>query len=574
MPREYSNVFACPFEMGRLNMPSDDPWEHTVSDGGASKNCVLSDASIRILPMDRTRNKAPLWRNDVHFHPVLKVPGSESRGAVCLLEGKAREGIAVALSPEAAFRKGETYEIYFGDKGNTHTTLRKGDKEVSFPMSGVCQERAWTSYWVCLTQQGKLYAGIGQTPGKRCVAIFDDSTPEQDTSIPYYVGLGNTGTGDRQPAAALVVRNVRLAILPEDTATLLSTVTVDTLEQVNIEDQQVMLDYQEQCRKARLRAAKFGTEYVPPPPDALMPWSDARRLKANPSAGFATGLDLQDPAEKSKQEARRKRFGIQQPSTDAADAPAEDAAESSIPVEQAWDKEDVVRVLRKDPPSYLWDIPPSDAMDDVAEESPPTFCPEKLHMFSIDWAAFKQIRTDDIMAYFSSYGPSYVEWLGDLSANVIFEDQFSAKRALEHLSSPLPSPPPPNKDGTDPLPDFGNMGWRLGKTMLRKKANDRYGKRGTVARILLRVSTSLDMLEKRPSSWLKPPAGFTTKRVLGPHSDEQHNKRQRSDHPPMNEGELLDRGLSSGRKGFSVEELQAERESKRVKPNEEQAEQT
>merc|ERR1719148_486120 len=66
--------------------------------------------------------------------------------------------------------------------------------------------------------------------------------------------------------------------------------------------------------------------------------------------------------------------------------------------------------------------------------------PEKIHLFAIDWAAFKQIRTDDIMAYFADYGPSYIEWLGELSCNVLFEDKYTSARAIEAMSRTIPHP--------------------------------------------------------------------------------------------------------------------------------------
>ena len=50
-------------------------------------------------------------------------------------------------------------------------------------------------------------------------------------------------------------------------------------------------------------------------------------------------------------------------------------------------------------------------------------------------------------------------------------------------------------------------------------SNDRYGKRGTQARVLMRLATSNDVLDDRPTEWPKPPPGFTTKRVLMPWHD-------------------------------------------------------
>jgi len=300
------------------------------------------------------------------------------------------------------------------------------------------------------------------------------------------------------------------------------------------------------------------------------------------------------------------------------------------------------------------------------EDKKAIFSPERIHIFSIDWAAFKQIRNDDIMSYFNMYGPSYVEWLGELSCNVVFEDKYSATRALQCLSQQLPSPPSVpleedissgkkinnhtnnnsnedgvegndddkkndnnsenstkeektdnkklkeknenngdndngnsnNKDGKDghsdnnddgndndnnnenttekrkdtgnnddkdvessnnvhdnnnnnknvdtverkddgdhhrdnsssnkklkktQPSDLGKMGWRFCLTPIRKVKDDRFGRRGTTARFLVRAASSLDILVKRPSSWPKPPPGFTTKRILGPGSDHYRN---------------------------------------------------
>lgn len=116
-------------------------------------------------------------------------------------------------------------------------------------------------------------------------------------------------------------------------------------------------------------------------------------------------------------------------------------------------------------------------------------------------------------------------------------------------------------------------------------SNDRYGVRGTRARLLMRVATSNDVLEDRPTEWPKPPPGFTTKRRLMPWYDfsgnrrrgqargKRDSKRRRSDgqrklnwEPPKHviDGEhpLLSKGLSSGRDGFSMEEIEAERNAK------------
>lgn len=106
----------------------------------------------------------------------------------------------------------------------------------------------------------------------------------------------------------------------------------------------------------------------------------------------------------------------------------------------------------------------------------------------------------------------------------------------------------------------------------------------------MRLATSVDVLDDRPTEWPKPPPGFTTKRVLMPWHDfsgrrrgggrggggRRDNKRRKGGNDgggrrgggAQREDERanvelrLSKGLRSGRSGFSVEELEAERIAK------------
>jgi len=353
-----------------------------------------------------------------------------------------------------------------------------------------------------------------------------------------------------------------------------------------------------------------------------------------------------------------------------------------LPMKQAWDHFDLVKRYRVDPPGRLQPItsysstatPAGEKLeeddtkmaadstadaasmtevstsDEKGEDGAPTPVMEKIHMFAIDWAAFKQIRTDDIMAYFADYGPSYVEWLGELSCNVLFEDKYTSSRAIEAMSRPIPHPKEifqvedmfdttavvkemdddatavadanikqeqqqksatitptqqqqiDNEEDDERLEDelavdLGSMGWRFCNRPIRKIQSNRFGRKGTRSRCLMRVETSLDVLEDRPTSWPRPPPGFTTMRVLGPSSDDviprgngkQGNKRRKRNRRSRNrnnnngeyggddemmygdsedgediedDDETLDRGLKSSRPGFTVEEMEAERKIK------------
>jgi Nuclear cap-binding protein subunit 3 len=393
-----------------------------------------------------------------------------------------------------------------------------------------------------------------------------------------------------------------------------------------------------------------------------LPWSERRRLSANPSEqaiGFPTGLDIHTPEEKMKQAKRLERFGLasevalqlmhKEISSTANGAVDVDADMDMMSIEQAWDKYDWVGIIfRVDPPPHLWRYPlamPESSIDGSITEDmgaakqrldntmDATFVSEKIHICSIDWVAFKQIRSPDIMAYFTVYGPTYVEWLNDLSCNVHFADQYSASRAMQYLSQEIPSPPPllSNRQGKNTIsidiietgmqgerPDLGRMGWRIGNTMLRKVKNDKYGLSGTTARLLMRVATSLDILLERPNEWPIPPTAFTARQVLGPQSDvrpttktdidtptnvisdstkrkkkrrQEKRNRSRKDDPSegredpednkvtqqRNHGKRnteartavptteawMNNGLSATRAGFSVEDMELERASKK-----------
>eukprot|EP00934_Nitzschia_sp_Nitz4_P000253 Nitzschia sp. Nitz4//scaffold43_size134323//72769//74284//NITZ4_003304-RA/size134323-processed-gene-0.53-mRNA-1//-1//CDS//3329551963//253//frame0 len=395
----------------------------------------------------------------------------------------------------------------------------------------------------------------------------------------------------------------------------------------------VMEDYEKECQKRKARAEKFGTTYVPPKLEDFLPWTEVKRIKdqADSNPGFASGIDMMDSEEVAKREARQARFGVEKTPAEGEEGVEEKATETeakpALPVSQAWDKEAMLRPLRADPPQSLW-MRPQAASEEVqeeetrdapadppaqptseetpapqeAEQPPPTWVPEKLHLSAIDWAAFKQIRNKDIMAWFSGYAPTYIEWLGDVSCNVCFGDKHTATRAMLNLAQDIPSPPPPPppkdvaqdsqeeaqelKEGEDvkeetPRLDLGNMTWKFCRQPIRKVANDKYGRRGTTARVLIRLAMSTDILQERPNAWPAPPGGFSKSQVLGPNSDFKKSKKKRSKRaapPPRKEqrdayvsytgeGEhpMMGRGLAAGRGGFSVEELEQERAAKRAK---------
>ena len=59
--------------------------------------------------------------------------------------------------------------------------------------------------------------------------------------------------------------------------------------------------------------------------------------------------------------------------------------------------------------------------------------PEAIHLYGVDC-----MSTSDCLSYFGDYGPTFVEWIDDSSCNVLFEDEFTTKRALIGRGKPLP----------------------------------------------------------------------------------------------------------------------------------------
>jgi len=55
---------------------------------------------------------------------------------------------------------------------------------------------------------------------------------------------------------------------------------------------------------------------------------------------------------------------------------------------------------------------------------------EAVHTYGTD-----RMSTQDLLSFFREYGPTHVEWINDSSANVVFADIYTARRALENLSA-------------------------------------------------------------------------------------------------------------------------------------------
>ena len=445
---EKPSVSACDWKIGQWNISPNHLWqllcdEDSMRDSDSNRSVVCTylpdGVRLRLQPMDHGR-----WQDD-QFHSKLRIPLASSvsadsvrrnQGLILFFEGKAREGIAVALSTNPQFVSKETVEVQLGAAGNTSTIVQcrgaRQDKSsvVSIP-SRVCHEKAWIPYWICV-HQSTIYVGVGNIPGQDCIGYWraqdnGDDNLDDDWAKLIYVGFGNVSTTAQ---SSVMIQKVLLTAIPPLLPERLAAIgSIDDLpiQVVQSEDseqfQRLLQEYKRECLRRKARAEKFGTTYHQPSPEAFLPWSEAKRLRQNPEKGFITGLDLMSAAETAKRQARQARFGIvttttefcadSQPELDQTKEPSEKvkvndaiATEQTLDTRQAWDKEDLLRPQRRDPPESFWKQKPCPSTENqqllataiIKDPSAPvSLVEEKLHLSAIDWAAFKQIRNKDIM---------------------------------------------------------------------------------------------------------------------------------------------------------------------------------
>ncbi|GAQ89682.1 hypothetical protein KFL_005500050 [Klebsormidium nitens] len=178
--------------------------------------------------------------------------------------------------------------------------------------------------------------------------------------------------------------------------------------------------------KHQARARKFGVEYVEPRKDLLLSRAELRtqiaRERAGDRKGFAVGIDLFSEEEKAKKERRAQRYGLATAAKDETDeerkrrlrAERFGAVEPEPAVEGATMDVDALEVRR-------------DAPDTASLRL------DTIYVYGTD-----TLSTKDVLRYFTGYGPSFVEWINDSSCNIVFEDEFAAKRALLTIGTQEP----------------------------------------------------------------------------------------------------------------------------------------
>ncbi|KAI3433577.1 hypothetical protein D9Q98_003388 [Chlorella vulgaris] len=224
--------------------------------------------------------------------------------------------------------------------------------------------------------------------------------------------------------------------------------------------------------KHKARAEKFGTEYVEPARRRDLRL-DARKERFN-RPGFATGIDLFTEEEAAKRAQRASRFNM----------PAGSGLEWKPPVADQDEDKRRQRAERfgvdykaKDE-TGLMDVDLFEARKDPSMEVPRRH--EALHIYGVDL-----LSTSDLLKHFADYGPKFVEWINDSSANIVFADGATAKRAVAGMGTPLSPEEAPEQLGIDPThPASLPVLWHKGED---------YVKQGSPIPLIFRIATVEDV---------------------------------------------------------------------------------
>ncbi|KAJ0397952.1 hypothetical protein ATCC90586_002015 [Pythium insidiosum] len=382
---------------------------------------------------------------------------------VVTFEATAKEDLRIGFASRESSQW--RYEIALGFSGNTEVAVRKfvgsgRELELAKVFTGrTVTTTAPVPYWVVL-HGATIALGVGTSVGSDTVVRCVDAKAEAAGLLSEVQQLAFTtwhqGASVKSLSHALVGDAEAAEIQQKEGLTPRVIVRGDPLGKEDLLTDEQRGEFERELEVAQRRVARFGGELVVPDVKKFLDPKVIRRLQRTGGTehGFATGLDVLSSAEAEKREARMKRFNTPQFavefSTDAARALSEGLTQDEWAAREAEREKLRERALKfgLDP-----DANPksSDAMDlkpasrkvrlercDVKADGASERRDDAIHVYSLD-ERFQQVRTNDVMAYFEGYGPWYVEWINDSSCTVVFEDAFTAGRALVALGKEIPA---------------------------------------------------------------------------------------------------------------------------------------
>lgn len=393
---------------------------------------------------------------------AVAAPTPMPPGAIVVqFEAMAREDFRVGFAPPRVGKEPSqwAYEVAVGFSGNTEVIWRKNVSSRSSGNAGVkevdlvkvfagrtCSLQDFVSYWI-VVQQGVLVFGLGAQVGVDTIAKYVD----ESVVAVQQVALTTWDT----PATFRNVVYTPVYDAPLDVSSMVpgTIVRADPSGKVDLVTAQEREEFEKAFEAAKRRAERFGGEFVAPAIKTFIDPKTIRKLQRTGAVepGFATGFDLTSQDEISKREQRMKRFNTPEfaleYSTETVRALSEGMTQEQWQEKQK-DKEKLrERALKFGLPTDQEgkkeiELTPANGKVlkercDIRGDTMVEFREDAIHVYSLD-DRFQQVRTSDVLAYFVGYGPSYVEWINDSSCTVVFEDPFTAGRALVSLSQEIP----------------------------------------------------------------------------------------------------------------------------------------
>uniref|UniRef100_K3X2N0 Farnesoic acid O-methyl transferase domain-containing protein n=1 Tax=Globisporangium ultimum (strain ATCC 200006 / CBS 805.95 / DAOM BR144) TaxID=431595 RepID=K3X2N0_GLOUD len=380
-------------------------------------------------------------------------------GAIVVqFEATAREDFRVGFAPPRMGKQLSqwAYEVAVGFSGNTEVVWRKHvakpgqqGKEVDLAQvfaGRTCSLQDFVPYWI-VVQQGVLVFGIGAQVGVDTIAKFVDASfvPVQQVALTTW----------DTPATFRNIVFTPVYDAPLDVANMIpgTIVRADPAGKEDLVTPQERDAFQQAYDAAKRRAERFGGDFVPPNIKTFIDPKTIRKLQRTGAVqpGFATGFDLTSQDEVNKREQRMKRFQTPEFAVDYSTETVRALAEGMTQeewTEKQREKEKLLERARKfglptaDPDDASAKLKPANAKVgrercDVRGDTMVEFRDDAIHVYSLD-DRFQQVRTNDVLEYFVGYGPSYVEWINDSSCTVVFQDPYTAGRALIALSQEVP----------------------------------------------------------------------------------------------------------------------------------------
>lgn len=387
---------------------------------------------------------------------------------VVQFEAQAREDLRVGFAPPRVGREPSqwAYELTIGYSGNTEVLWRKHtvrsqqekrqEEELAHVFAGrTCSPQDFIAYWA-VVQQGVLVFGLGAHVGVDTVAKCVD---------PAFVPVQQVALASWDTPAT--VRKLVITPVYSDGGTPLDVASMEpsTIVRADPSGQEDLVsaheraEFERACDAAKRRAERFGGAYVPPTIKTFVDPKTVRRLQRTGAVepGFTTGFDVSSQDEVGKREQRMKRFNTPEfalaYSTETVRALSDGVTQDEWQEKQrekekrqerarkfglsetaAADRKDLTPASDKVRQERC-DVRASDS--DSAMTAAAVFRDDAVHVYSLD-ERFQQVRTSDVLAYFVGYGPSYVEWINDSSCTVVFQDPFTAGRALVSLGEEVP----------------------------------------------------------------------------------------------------------------------------------------